>query len=51
MRLQPRMDELVKFTELLLEFLKEHDIKFEEIDELCIDNRVSRLKSLIKASK
>ena len=51
MRLPPKMDELVKFTELLLEFLKEHDIKFETIAELCLDNRVSRLKSFIKAGK
>ena len=48
-RLQPKIDELEKFTNLLLNFLKEHDIKFEKIAELDLEERVSLLKSFIKA--
>ena len=50
-RLQPKMDELKKFTDLLLNFLEEHDIKFETIAVLDLDKRVSLLKSFIKAKR
>jgi nicotinamide riboside kinase len=50
-RLQPKIDDLKKFTDLLLKFLKELDIKFETIAELSLDKRVSLLKSFIKVKK
>ncbi|XP_028403013.1 uncharacterized protein LOC114525785 [Dendronephthya gigantea] len=50
-RMVPKMEELVKFTEIFLEFFKEYDIQYEIIEELCLDTRVALLKSFIDAKK
>ena len=48
-RMVPKMDELVEFTALFEQFMKEHNIEHQIIEELSLDTRVSVLKSLIEA--
>ena len=51
MRLKPRMDKLIQFTDLMKEFLKDQDIAFVTISELDLKERVKKLKSLIESKK